>query len=153
MIFIRVKIFFIFFPLVGLGACALMGSPLEFPEADGAALQDSKVGILDYSWVARFSAIHVDGIYASGSLSYAGDYYGYARLKPGNHTIELKRYPSEGHRSYVKLILNVEAGHRYLMKFEDCYWCGRFRSTGWIIDEGSGEVVSGILPDWSFWQI
>jgi hypothetical protein len=67
-ILIRQKMFIIFLVLVGPGACVLMGSPLEFPEADGAVLHDSEVGILDYSRVARFSAIYIDGIYASDSL-------------------------------------------------------------------------------------
>lgn len=149
----RLKILLIFLALVGLGACALMGSPLELPEADGAVLPDSEVGILDYSWVARFAAIHIDGIYASESLSYAGDYYGYARLRPGKHTVEWIRYFTGHGRWHQKLILHVEAGHRYRIKIEDCYWCKEFRAIGWIIDEGTGEVVSGYLPDWSSWKI
>lgn len=153
MIEIRQKIFLICLILAGLSACALMGSPIELPEADGAKQPDSEVGILDYSWVARFVSVYIDGVYASGSLSYAGDFHGYARLTPGDHTIVCKMQFSSGRSLYEKMILRVEAGHRYRLDYDSCYWCKSFRAVAWIVDENTGEIVAGHYPDWPAWML
>ena len=139
--------------IIGLAACSYMGRPLEFPEADGATLPDGQVGILDYAHVGRIAGIHVDGLLASNRLSYAGDYYGYSRLKPGDHTIVCERQFSSGRNLYEKITLQVEAGHRYRLEMDSCYWCKNFRAVAWIVDEDTGEVVAGHYPDWPFWML
>lgn len=150
---LKIGAFLVCLTTIWLVACAYMGKPLEFPKADGATLPDDKVGILDYAWVARFAKVEIDGTDGSYELSYAGDYYGYSRLKPGEHTIQWSHYFHKRGWWHEKLILKVEAGHRYRLKTEDCYWCTEFRATGWIVDEGTGEVVSGSLPDWPSWML
>ena len=136
--------------IIGLAGCAYMGSALEFPEADGAALPDNEAGILDYAHVV--GGITVDGIHASSRLS-SGDYYGYSRLTPGDHTIVCKRHFSSGRSLDEKMILRVEAGHRYRLFIDSCYWCKSFRAVAWIADENTGEIVAGHYPDWPSWWL
>ena len=144
-----------------LGACAYMTKATEFPGSDGAGLPDDLVGIFHYRYSSDLDtlgqvSINIDGRDASWFEPGVHNleikkHYGFARLKAGIHEVTWKgEYKTkEGWGDWVgTLTFNVEAGRVYRLVVEKYYFRPESPVSIWIIDEKTGDLVSGKPGRW-----
>jgi hypothetical protein len=151
------KLFLAVITVALLSSCAYMQRAIEYSGSGGAGLPDNAVGILHYKYVGDVTTlgatVYIDEKDASPHLKNEYEYYGYAKLKPGMHRIYWGKKFSRRGDWEVELKIKVEAGRIYRLKVKSCYWCSKFRVAVWIINDKTGEVVSGKVPDWPAWWL
>ena len=146
-------------PMSLVGGCGIFHKYVEDPNADGVGLPDEEIGRLEWGFI--FNDLQIDGkVVIPWKIGHEPPAYElgereivtFARLRPGPHKIYVDDTRGENKPIIAMLILEVEAGHRYRLYTDGCYFCGnvrgKWRSAVWIKDQKTGKVVAGKPPDW-----